>query len=237
MTILGQREPFTQEQILDLTLRLRSRWAWARGRAAYELADADFEQLERPPRLGLLLAALHAKALRGKAEESLARVLRGLDEDELAMLGGKERQTLRRLLSEPKPYLHSDFLIAVVHVLVRLEDMDSLSDLERLVERSTISQYVTRERRGYWTRGLNKEIVRSFEGTYDEEHSMRRVRSAANVACEQLRRLAEQPELGTTLLHPASSPESEELLRPATTFNSEPDRLLRPTSGSDSSID
>ncbi len=224
-----ENRAFTAEYIADLADRLRDRLWWVRNRAAHDLTDIDLEQFERPPRLGLLLAALNAPTLRVRAQESLTRVLRGLDDDELARIGEQDCHHLRQCLDLGKPHLHADFLIAVVRVLVRLEDRGAKPGLDRLLERTTISSYKIRLPAG--TGIVQERTVRTFEGTIEEEHNLRRVRSAAHVACEQLRRLADCAAPARILLQPAFPPEPEELLRPASITASDPETLLRPDSG------
>jgi len=219
---------FTSEYIADLADRLRDRLWWVRNRAAHELTDIDLEQFERPPRLGLLLAALNAPALRVRAQESLTRVLRGLNAEELTRVGEQECHNVRQCLDLDKPHLHADFLIAVVHFLVRLEDTGAKPGLNRLLARTTISSYKIRLPAG--TGIVQERTVRTFEGTREEEHNLRRVRSAAHVACEQLRRLADSADPAKNLLQPAFPPEPQQLLRPASTATSDPDTLLRPDS-------
>jgi hypothetical protein len=117
---------------------LRSRAGWTRHPAVEELADLDFEQLDRPPQLALLVAALNAPELRGRARDSLARVLRGLDDEQLEQIGREGRRQLRASIKPCKPHVHAEFLVEVARALLRLEDVAAVPDLDRLVVDSTI---------------------------------------------------------------------------------------------------
>jgi hypothetical protein len=225
---MARAKVFTEEQIADLTNQLRS--GWVRGRTVKALADTDFEQFEQPLRMAFLLAALNATALRDRARDSLARVLRGLDDAELASLGPEERLALRRSLELARPHLHADFLVAVANTLLHIGDTNAVRDLERLVQRSTISSEKSVQADGDYGPVITK-WVRTFEGRWDEERDMSRVRTAAHVACERLKLLAEQATSDGNLLHAASAPESEQLVRPASAGRREPEDLLRPEPG------
>jgi hypothetical protein len=219
---------FTEEQIAELTNQLRSRSRGVRDRATFRLAGVDLEQFERPPRVSLLLAALNSQELQDRARDSLARVLRGLDDAKLLRLGQDERNALRQSINLRKPHRHAEFLVEVVRTLLHLGDTGAILGLERLVERSAI--------RKKWSTPLrydSSHIMTTFEGAYDEEHAMHRVHNAAHTACERLRLLAEKVAQGATLLHPASAPEDEQLVRPASTSTSDPDQLLRAALRSD----
>lgn len=217
---------FTEEQIAGLTNALRGRSGRSRSRAVADLAGVDFERFERQPQVALLLAAMNAPALRDRARDSLARVLSGLDDSEIARLHPEERLALRHSLALAKPYLHADFLLAAVHTLFQLGDVDALPDLERLIERATITKTTTRKiTLGY---GIESQISYSFQGTPEEVHAMNRVRTAAHVACERLRLLAEQMAPAAKLLRPAVAPAPEQLVRPASATCSDSEHLVRP---------
>jgi hypothetical protein len=203
---VSQYNVFTEEHIATLTGQLRSRRG--RARAVGELASADFEQFERPPRVALLLAALNAPVLRDRARDSLVRALWGLDDADLERLGEKERSALRNSLTLAIPHLHADYLVAAVKILRRLNDTEAIHDLEQLIEHLKVSS----------------DQALSWE-EYTAEN---RVRTAANVACKRLKLLAEQMVPTATLLRPAPAPGQEELLRPASSGRSNPDELLRP---------
>lgn len=216
---------FSDGHFSELARMLRSRLVWVRHPAVEELAGIDFEQIERPPQLRLLLAAMNAPELRDKARDSLTRVLSGIIAEDLKQIGFGERQMLRAAVKTSSPLLHPDFLIAVSHTFDRLGDTEAIPTLEHLVDRSTIAKPVQRTPLP-WTVGVYAP-PEPAEPSEAEKTEMRRVRSAAHVACERLRLLAETPTPGGALLHPASAPEPDELLRPAGNPATDSSLLLR----------
>lgn len=217
---------FPDDHVAELTRRLHSRLGWVRHPAVEELADVDFEPFEQPPRLALL-AAMNAPELRDRARDSLARVLRAMEPDDLRQIGPEERRILRASIKWSRPQAHADYLVEVAQMLLRLGDTDAIHVLDNLVERSTIRQYMVEEY--HKGQGTTRRVERSFRGSHAEEREVRRVRSAAHVACERLRLLGKKLAPGGTLLHPASAPESEELLRPAGNPAVDPSHLLHPS--------
>ena len=217
--------PPTSEQIAEWIDRLRSRFAWTRAQAVEELVEVDFERLERPPQVSLLLAAMNAPELRDKAPESLTRVLRGLEPEEHDLIDHDARHSLRKSIRLSKPHRHADFLVEVSSCLLRLRDFEAIPLLENLVERCIIRQHMAEKHGRGW--GTTRNIERGFRGYPAEEHDVRRVRSAAHVACERLKLMAETAAAGGTLLHPELRPDPEDLLRPAIHSHSDPEHLLR----------
>jgi hypothetical protein len=108
-------ERFTSNHMEQLARHLRSHLSWVRQPTVEELAEVDFEQFERPPQLSLLIAALNAPELRDRSRDSLARVLRGLEAEDLQRFGPDERRMLRESIKWSKPYLHADYLVEVAH--------------------------------------------------------------------------------------------------------------------------
>jgi len=217
--------------IVNLVRVLGHRAPWIRRPAVEALLNADFEEFERPPRLDVLLGAMNAPELRDRARDSITRVLRGMAHGDPAYIGSEERRALRSAINLSRPQTHADFLVEASNTLLRIRDTEAIPVLEKLVERTTIRQYVAEEYRP--RQGTTRRLARSFEGTPAEEHDVRRVRSAAHVACERLKLIAEKGATFADLLHPAMAPEEDALLRPAGCHESDPDHLLRPSTDED----
>jgi hypothetical protein len=218
----------SDEQIIEFTRQLRRRARFARQAAVEVLANVAFDQFARPDRLALLLAALNTSELRDKARESLTYALRGMDEAQLASLRPDERRALRLSIAKALPHQHAEFMIAVVRALLHSGDLEAIPALASLMERSAISRRVVRRYANGW--GYRSDVVVSFEGTREEEHDTRQVHTATHVAYERLTLLAEQLATKGNLLVPASSPDDDTLVRPASASSSEDANLLRPTS-------
>jgi hypothetical protein len=152
------------------------------------------------------------------------RVLADVENIDPEQFGPLERWSLRTSLDRESPHRHADFLIAVARTLLYIEDVVSVPHLEKLVERSTVSKKYVREAGDLYSGETRLAPV--FKGTPEEAEQMRRVRSAANVACERLKMLAEKAAPSATLLRPVN-PETK-LLRPASASRSQADHLLRP---------
>jgi hypothetical protein len=219
----------SDEQIGDLTAQLRHRTRFARRAAVEILTNVDFDQFERPVRLSLLLAALDTPELQDLARGALTRVLRGMDDAELAALLPDERRSLRQSLASAFPHRHAEFIIGVVRALVHSCDLEAIPELASLMEKSAISRRVVRRFAHGW--GYTDSIVASFEGTREEESEMWRVHTAAHVAYERLAALAERLETKGDLLVPAAEPRDDTLLRPGAATSSEDAYLLRPADG------
>jgi hypothetical protein len=210
----------TEDKIVDLTNRLNSHLPWVRSSAAAELVGVDFEQLERPPQVSLLLATLNVTELRHKAMDSLTRVLTHPDNLTPAQIGSQECAALRAALDSTRPDREARFQAAAAHALLAVGDTNAIRVLKRLVRRTDA---FIRFMSGNSGRDMR---VWSVEARASD---VRHARTTAFVAYERLRLLAEVPAPGGTLLRRASAPEKEnKLLRPAAASQSDPRRLLRP---------
>lgn len=206
----------------ELEAHLTSRWRWVRRKAIAQLQSAGLEMYERPPRIGLLLAALRVESLRNNAADSLARVLRELRDRRTDIISAGERSALRQSLELDKPQNYAEFIIQVTRMLLRLSDLDAIPHLERLVERTTI-RWVTATPMLYREQ---PQVIRSFEGTKEEVRNMHRVNAAARAALERLTVIMQREISGHGLLRPTSKPPVENLVTPASGWETKPDNLL-----------
>ncbi len=125
---MPNHKQLTEQDIHDLTHRLKSPLFWVRRSAGEELEAIDFAILASPLQLLLLLYALHVDSVRKRAAESLGRIYSNSVYKPLAAPTVEEMELMRDSLLELAALDHAEYLVPLTRVLVQLRDIDLYLD-------------------------------------------------------------------------------------------------------------